>query len=101
MDAIREFSPDAKVLINLRDAPSAYFHENMPEKLKQIIQAAASVTPKLFGLAFEDPTAELLPWHLGILSAEMKQCMKEHGWDEGHLLIHGKWIVTHVHTCLS
>ena len=88
LDAIRTFSPDAKILINLRDAPSAYFEENAVGKLKQIIKAAASTEPKLFGLAFEDPTGELLPWKLGIISAEMKQCMEENGWSDGQLLIH-------------
>lgn len=88
LDAMREYSPDAKVIINLRDAPAAYFEENMSGKLKQIIKAAASTKPQLFGIAFEDPTAELLPWDIGILSAELRQCMEENCWDKGHLLVH-------------
>lgn len=30
----------------------------------------------------------MLPWKLGIISAEMKQCMEENGWSDGQLLIH-------------
>lgn len=36
----------------------------------------------------KDPIAEILPWHIGILSAHMKKTMDDNKWMDGHLLIH-------------
>lgn len=96
LDAIREFSPNARVLVNLRDAPTAYF-EKEAARLGQIrprlwvmIKALSMLSPQIFGLAFEDPIAELLPWEIGIMSADIRRCMLKNDWADGQLLIHGE-----------
>lgn len=57
VDFIRRFSPAAKILFNIRDAPSAYFHDpcdvDYPERMTTMIQAASMLEPNIFGLAFE------------------------------------------------
>lgn len=94
LDAIREFSPNARVLVNLRDAPTAYFEKELDRlgrirpRLWVIIKALSMLTPQIFGLAFEDPVAELLPWDVGVMTADIKRHMVKNKWADGQLLIH-------------
>lgn len=92
LDYIRSFSPNARLLVNLRDLPSAYFCTDpsnpAQQRLKMMIKALSMLTPKIFGIAFEDPIAELLPWQIGVMSAHVKQLMVENKWEHGELLIH-------------
>ena len=61
VDFIRRYSPEAKILVNLRDAPSAYFSdefdefekEDYPARLKVMMKAVSMLQPKIFGLVFE------------------------------------------------
>ena len=55
IDYILKFSPNAKIMINIRDAPTAYFDNDKKyrERLKTVVEAACLLKPKLFGIAFE------------------------------------------------
>jgi hypothetical protein len=57
VEFIRQFSPNAKILINIRDAPSAFFHEpckeNYPERMATMVTAISKLEHKIFGIVFE------------------------------------------------
>lgn len=93
VDFIRsQIHPKAKIFINLRDSPTAYFDKkdsrNLPKRLTMIIRAIAALRPRINGLLFEDPVVEVPHWALGELSAHMRLTMDSEGWKDGHLLIH-------------
>jgi hypothetical protein len=92
LDYIRSFSPNARLLVNLRDLPSAYFCTDpsnpAQKRLKVMIKALSMLAPKILGIAFEDPIAEVLPWQIGVMSAHVKQLMVAYKWGDGELLIH-------------
>ena len=55
VDYILKFSPNAKIMINIRDAPTAYFYHDTKyrERLKIVVEAACLLKPTIFGLIFE------------------------------------------------
>jgi hypothetical protein len=57
VEFFRQFSPNGKILINIRDAPSAFFHdpckENYARRMKTMVEAVSSLEPKIFGIVLE------------------------------------------------
>lgn len=57
VEFIRQFSPNGKILINIRDAPSAFFHdpckENYAGRMTTMVKAVSTLEPKIFGIVFE------------------------------------------------
>ena len=62
-------SPDAKILVNLRDFPDAMVYEM--ERLLQVVNFMASLpaTERPFGIIFEEPTGKYLPEEVGAWTA--------------------------------
>ena len=94
MKWVREnLSPDAKILINLRDIAEAMIHK--PKRVFQVVKYLSSLQDKErpFGLIFEEPTGNYLPDQLGAWTAAIRQEMNKCGFKDGQLLvhIHEKW----------
>lgn len=92
-DYIRaQICSEAKIFINIRDGPWAFFDttkgHHLRARMLTMVHAAAAVTPRLFGLLFEDPNAELPHWGMGTVTGHIRAAMLEDGWADGHLLVH-------------
>lgn len=86
-------SPDAKILVNLRDFPDAMVYEM--ERLFTVVDYLASrpAAERPFGIMFEEPTGKFLPEEVGAWTAGVRKIMDSHEWTSGHLLahVHKKW----------
>lgn len=86
-------SPDAKILVNLRDFPDAMVKEM--ERLFTVVDYLASMptAERPFGIMFEEPTGKFLPEEVGAWTAGVRKIMDSHEWTSGHLLahVHKKW----------
>lgn len=86
-------SPDAKVLLNLRDLPVAM--SKVPERVLTIVKFLSQLPAerRMFALCFEDPLGEYLPEELEAWTASLRRTMDCNGWESGKLLvhIHQKW----------
>ncbi|PFX23437.1 uncharacterized protein LOC111332930 [Stylophora pistillata] len=86
-------SPDAKILVNLRDFPDAMVYEM--ERLFTVVDYLASrpVAERPFGIMFEESTGKFLPEEVGTWTAGVRKIMDSHEWTSGHLLahVHKKW----------
>ena len=88
-----EISPDAKVLLNLRDLPIAM--GSAPERVLTIVKFLSQLPEKrrMFALCFEDPLGEYLPEELEAWTGSLRRVMDNNGWSSGKILvhIHQKW----------
>ncbi|XP_022809384.1 uncharacterized protein LOC111346365 [Stylophora pistillata] len=86
-------SPDAKILVNLRDFPDAMVYEM--ERLFTVVDYLASrpAAERPFAIMFEEPTGKFLPEEVGAWTAGVRKIMDSHEWTSGHLLahVHKKW----------
>ncbi len=100
-----KISPQAKILLNLRDFPIAM--SKAPERVLEIVKYISQL-PKgrgLFAINFEDPLGEYLPEELEAWTASLRRTMDSNGFPEGKILvhIHQKWDLQTASTldCLS
>ena len=88
-----DISPDAKILLNLRDLPIAM--KKYPERVLTITKFLSQLplSCRMFALCFEDPLGEYLPEELEAWTASLRRTMDKNGWKDGKLLvhIHQKW----------
>ncbi|KAL9952348.1 hypothetical protein ACROYT_G039591 [Oculina patagonica] len=85
-------SPDAKIMVNLRDFADAMVHQM--ERLFTVVDFLGSLpaSERPFGIIYEEPTGKYLPEELGAWTAGVRKIMDSRGWS-GHLLVHvhEKW----------
>ncbi|XP_078352217.1 uncharacterized protein LOC144636888, partial [Oculina patagonica] len=88
----KKLSPDAKIMVNLRDFPDAMVYQM--ERLFTVVDYLGSLpdAERPFGLMFEEPTGKFLPEEVGVWTAGVRKIMDSRGWS-GHLLahVHEKW----------
>jgi len=89
----RMLSPDAKIMVNLRDFPDAMVYQM--ERLFTVVDYLGSLSPaeRPFGIMYEEPTGKYLPEEVGAWTAGVRKIMDSRGWSAGHLLahVHKKW----------
>ncbi len=88
-----QISPSAKILLNIRDFPTAM--TDAPERVLAVTKFLSQLPKdrRLFALCFEDPLGEYLPEELEAWTASIRRTMENNGWGDGKLLvhIHQKW----------
>ncbi|KAL9952346.1 hypothetical protein ACROYT_G039589 [Oculina patagonica] len=88
----KRLSPDAKIMVNLRDFPDAMVNEM--ERLFTVVNFLGSLSAleRPFGIMYEEPTGKYLPEEVGAWTAGVREVMDSCGWS-GHLLthVHKKW----------
>ena len=88
-----QISPQAKILVNLRDLTVAI--SKTPERLLTVVKFLSKL-PKgrgIFAILFEEPFGESLPEELEAWTASVRRTMDNNGFKDGKLLvhIHQKW----------
>ena len=81
----KNLSPDAKILINLRDLPVAV--EQKTALAFKTIQFLAQYRPQIFAIITEEPSGKYYPEQLGMMTENCVNLMRSHGFD-GHFLVH-------------
>ncbi|XP_078351150.1 uncharacterized protein LOC144635908 [Oculina patagonica] len=85
-------SPDAKIMVNLRDFPDAMVYQM--ERLFTVVDFLGSLpaSERPFGIIYEEPTGKYLPEEVGAWTAGVRKIMDSRKWF-GHLLVHvhRKW----------
>ncbi|XP_068759042.1 uncharacterized protein [Montipora capricornis] len=88
----RMLSPDAKIMVNLRDFPDSMVYQM--ERVFTVVDFLGSLpaAERPFGILFEEPTGKFLPEEVGAWTAGVRKIMDYRGWS-GHLLahVHKKW----------
>ncbi|XP_078350918.1 uncharacterized protein LOC144635713 isoform X1 [Oculina patagonica] len=88
----KNLSPDAKIMVNLRDFPDAMVSKM--ERLFTVVDFLGSLhaEERPFGIMYEEPTGKYLPEEVGAWTAGVRKIMDSREWP-GHLLahIHKKW----------
>lgn len=89
----KQLSPNAKILLNMRDFPVAM--KKHPHRILNIVKFLSTLPKdrRLFALCFEDPLGEYLPEELEAWTASVRRVMDANTWADGKLLvhIHQKW----------
>ncbi len=84
-------SKDSKIFVNYRDAPTAFGSgKEGCNRMMQMTVFLANLPPehRPYGILFEEPLGTFFPWQIHNLSHMLRHCMKQHHWEEGHLLVH-------------
>ncbi|KAJ7371282.1 hypothetical protein OS493_026926 [Desmophyllum pertusum] len=88
----KKLSPNAKIMVNLRDFPDAMVYQM--ERLFAVVDFLASLpaSERPFGIMFEEPTGKYLPEEVGAWTGGVRKIMDSRGWS-GNLLahVHKKW----------
>jgi len=91
---LENLSSNAKILVNLRDLPSAMTSET-PERVFIVVSFLASLPPEKrpFGMMYEEPTGKYLPEEVGAWTAGIRRVMDRFNWESGKLLahVHKRW----------
>jgi len=91
---LENLSSNAKILVNLRDLPSAMTSKT-PERVFIVVSFLASLPPEKrpFGMMYEEPTGKYLPEEVGAWTAGIRRVMDRFNWESGKLLthVHKRW----------
>ena len=91
---LANLSSNAKILVNLRDLPSAMTSKT-PERVFIVVSFLASLPPEKrpFGMMYEEPTGKYLPEEVGAWTAGIRRVMDRFNWESGKLLahVHKRW----------
>ena len=92
--SLENLSIDGKILVNLRDLPSAMTSE-APERVFIVVSFLASLPPQKrpLGIMYEEPTGKYLPEEVGAWTAGIRRVMDKFNWQSGKLLahVHKRW----------
>ena len=86
---LEKLSSNAKILVNLRDLPSAMTSKT-PERVFIVVSFLASLPPEKrpFGIMYEEPTGKYFPEEVGAWTAGLRRVMDRFNWQSGKLLAH-------------
>ena len=91
---LENLSSNAKILVNLRDLPSAMTSKT-PERVFIVVSFLASLPPEKrpLGMMYEEPTGKYLPEEVGAWTAGIRRVMDRFNWESGKLLahVHKRW----------
>lgn len=90
IEQIHEFSPNAKIFFNYRDALSAFDNvlgaQRMIYYTKNLANLIKSLRP--FGIIFEEPTGEKFPWDYTNFCKVLRRTMDDNHWSQCNFLVH-------------